>query len=190
MFVLEGKPLSPDVAFTTADGTQYPANWLRLASPEDREAVGITEEPDPPAYDQRFYWGYDEQGNLIPKQLDDEAVVDENGDPVMDAGQQPLIQKGLKSQWISQQKETAGSLLTPTDWYVTRNAETGVAIPAEVLSKRESIRSISGQRESLIAAVTSVEELVNLLNAQPEVWDFDTEGMVPNPNPFLPAWPN
>ena len=57
MFLLDGKPLSPDVAFTTPDGTQYPANWLRLASPEERAAIGITEAPDPEQYDQRFYWG-------------------------------------------------------------------------------------------------------------------------------------
>ena len=66
MFILDGKPLSPDVAFTH-DGIQYPANWLRLVSTEEREAIGITEEPDPAAYDQRFYWGYDAEGNLIPK---------------------------------------------------------------------------------------------------------------------------
>jgi hypothetical protein len=46
MFVLDGKPLSPDVAFTH-DGIQYPANWLRLATPEERAAIGITEVPDP-----------------------------------------------------------------------------------------------------------------------------------------------
>jgi hypothetical protein len=57
MFILNGKPLSPDVAFTTG-GIKYPANWLRLATLEEKEAIGITEEPDPAPYDQRFYWGY------------------------------------------------------------------------------------------------------------------------------------
>jgi hypothetical protein len=42
MFILNGKPLSPDTAFTAGD-IQFPANWLRLASVEDREAIGITE---------------------------------------------------------------------------------------------------------------------------------------------------
>ena len=41
MFILDGKPLSPDNAFTH-DGINYPANWLRLATPEEREAIGIT----------------------------------------------------------------------------------------------------------------------------------------------------
>jgi hypothetical protein len=46
MFILNGKPLSPDSAFTP-DGIQYPAKWLRLSTPEQRAAIGITEVPDP-----------------------------------------------------------------------------------------------------------------------------------------------
>jgi hypothetical protein len=43
MFILNGKPLSPDVAFTDpATGVQYPANWLRLSTLEEKEAIGIT----------------------------------------------------------------------------------------------------------------------------------------------------
>jgi hypothetical protein len=57
MFILDGKPLSPDVAFTH-EGIQYPANFLRLSTLEEKEAIGITEVPDPPTWDQRFYWGY------------------------------------------------------------------------------------------------------------------------------------
>jgi hypothetical protein len=77
MFILNGKPLSPDVAFTTG-GIQYPANWLRLATPEEREAIGITEQADPPVWDQRFAWGYSEDGQLIWKdhtQLVEQWVV-------------------------------------------------------------------------------------------------------------------
>ena len=66
MFILDGKPLSPDRAFTTPDGTQYPANWLRLATPEVRTSIGITEVPVPPTWDQRFYWGYDADCQLFP----------------------------------------------------------------------------------------------------------------------------
>jgi hypothetical protein len=54
MFLLNGKPISLDAAFTTEDGTQYPANWLRLATVEDREAIGITEVPDPIPVDPFF----------------------------------------------------------------------------------------------------------------------------------------
>ena len=67
MLILEGRPLSYDRAFTHA-GIQYPANWLRLSSFEEKTAIGITEVPNAPWYDQRFYWGPD-----LPK--DHEGLV-------------------------------------------------------------------------------------------------------------------
>jgi len=135
MFILDGKPLSPDVAFTH-DGIQYPANWLRLATPEERTAIGITEEPDQQPYDQRFYWGYDADGNLIPK--DHTQLVD---------------------QWCNQTRTTAGTLLQPTDWMVIREADNGVAMPQDVKDRREEIRQLSGVKIAAIQATTTTDEL-------------------------------
>ena len=56
MFILNGSPISPDTAFT-ADGIQYPANWLRLASVEERAAIGITEMTTVgERLDDRYFW--------------------------------------------------------------------------------------------------------------------------------------
>ena len=41
MFLLNGEPLAIDTPFT-ADDIQYPANWLRLSTLEEKEAIGIT----------------------------------------------------------------------------------------------------------------------------------------------------
>ena len=131
MFLLDGKPLSPDVAFTGSDGTQYPANWLRLASPEERAAIGITEVLDPAYYDQRFYWGPD-----LPK----------------DHGQ-------LVPQWIDQTRATAGTLLVPTDWMVIRQADNGVEMSASVKELREEIRLAAGVKNAAITATTDTAEL-------------------------------
>jgi hypothetical protein len=131
MFILNGKPLSPDVAFTH-NGVQYPANWLRLSSPAERAAIGITEEPDPPTYDQRFYWGV---GN--PKDL-----------------------AQLKTQWIAQTKATAGSLISPTDWVIIRSVEPGGRAAAQsILQERSRIRTASDTKEAAINATTTVDEL-------------------------------
>lgn len=136
MFLLNGNPLPLDTPFTTPDGIQYPANWLRLASLEEKKAIGITEVPDAPVYDQRFFWGYDQEGNLIPK--DHSQLVD---------------------QWVTQTKQTAGSLLSQTDWYIVRQAETGTETPTEVLLERLQIRELSNGKEQLINATTTTEEL-------------------------------
>lgn len=131
MFILNNQPLSPDRAFTTEDGTQFPANWLRLSSPEERAALGITETEDEPWYDQRFYWGPD-----LPK---DHAQ--------------------LVEQWVGQTKTTAGTLLAGSDWYITRQAETGTPTPADVLFYRLAVRDISGTKEGKIRATTTTDEL-------------------------------
>ena len=143
MFILNGQPLSPDVAFTH-DGIQYPNNWLRLSSPEEREAIGITEAPDAPFYDQRFYWGPD-----LPK---DHAQ--------------------LVEQWVKQTKATAGSLLAQTDWYITRASETGVAAPQSVLDRRSELRALSNQKEAFLEATATTDELAAYVTG-PEfnVWE-------------------
>ncbi len=155
MFILEGKPLALDTPFTTSDGTQYPANWLRLSSLEEKEAIGITEQADSPVWDQRYYWGYDADGNLIPKQLEDEVVTPEGGEP--------YTQTGLKTLHIQQTKETANKLLLPTDWYIVRKFERNINIPTDVAEYRAEVIAVSEQRETLISSVTTVQELENLI---------------------------
>jgi len=73
MFLLNGNPLPIDTPFEI-DGTHYPSNWLRLTSIEEKNAVGITEVPDPEPYDDRFWWGHDN-----PKDLDMLKTLDSTG---------------------------------------------------------------------------------------------------------------
>ena len=183
-FLINGQPLQVGRPFTDANGVQYPSNWLRLASEEEKQAIGITWEADPAPVDQRFYWS---EGN--PKRLEDEPAVDENGDPVLDAAGNQTINYGLKPEWVRKQKEIAGSLLASTDWYVTRKAETDVAIPADVLAYRESVRTISGTRESEINACTTTDELAALLTNPSVVYVEATGKAEPNPEPFITPWP-
>ena len=166
-FLLNGQPLGVDRPFTDADGTQYPANWLRHASADEKAAIGITEVADPEPYDQRFYWGV---GN--PKALEDDGE-----------------DKGLKSLWIAEQKAIAASMLAPTDWYVTRKAEDSTAaIPSAVSTRRAAIRTTCGTRESEINACNTTDALAALLTNPAEV--MDSEGnMVANTEPFITQWP-
>lgn len=139
MFLLHGKPLGLDRPFE-ADGTLYPANWLRLSSPEAREAIGITWVPDPPIYDQRFYWGYTTSGTLIPK---DHA--------------------GLVEEWNGTTAQTANSLLTPTDWMVIREADNGTVMPSGLKTWRQDIRYACENKVTMIDLTTTTEELANYI---------------------------
>ena len=164
MLILNEKPLSYDRAFTHA-GIQYPANWLRLSSLEERNALGITEVANDPTYDQRFYWGVDN-----PKQLND--VTDEDGNTTT----------GLKTQWSATQGEIAASLLAPSDWRIIKAKETGTNIPSAWKTYRAAVRTACNTRQTEIGNAADVPALIELLFGQPTITrqqtDADGNGVV------------
>ena len=175
MFMLDDKPLALDTAFTHAE-IQYPNNWLRLASPEERAAIGITEVLGPDWYDGRYYWGPG-----LPKLLDDREESDEQGNPLYvkvlgEVDGQPamvdsterLVTKGLKSQFVAQIKTTAASLLATTDWKIIRATEGVKPCDEDTLAERDAIRAASDAHELEVIACTTVDELAALSLAWPE----------------------
>ena len=131
MFLLNGNPLPLDTPFEI-DGTHYPANWLRLTSIEEKNAVGITEVPDPEPYDDRFYWGVNH-----PKDLD-----------------------SLKKQWTQWADETVWLMLQRTDWMDSRQAnDPDYTAPAEWVAWRAQIRTQAKTAKAEIAAATDVASL-------------------------------
>lgn len=190
MFVLDGRPLALDTPFVHGE-VQYPANWLRLSTPEEKAALGIQELPDPPVYDQRFWWGVTEGGDLIPKQLEDLPQLDQNGDPVLDADGNPVITTGLKSQWIAQTAATCGTLLAPTDWYVVREADTGLPTPTEIRSWRQQLRDAAATKQSAIAGTATVEQLVAYITGPgTSSVDPETGDAVVDPTTAYSYWPS
>ena len=137
MFLLNNQPLQIDTAFSH-NGVNYPQNWLRLATPQDRAAIGITEAAEPAWYDDRFYWGVDN-----PKDLD-----------------------GLKTQWTDQVKDTASKLLAATDWMVIRKVERNIDIPAETVTYRAAVLAECDRLTTAIAAASNVEDLITAVSNQ------------------------
>lgn len=142
MFLLNGNPLPIDTPFEI-NGTHYPANWLRLTSIEEKNAVGITEVPDPEPYDDRFYWGVDN-----PKDLD-----------------------GLKTLWTSQVKDTANKLLSQTDWMIIRKVERNVDVPASTTAYRQAVIAECTRLVTAIQGCADVPVLIAVVTTQnwPEV---------------------
>ena len=175
MYKVNNKPLQLDRAFTLGD-IQYPANWLRFSSAEDRAALGITWEAEATRADDRFYWSGDINN---PKAMEDREEVDEDGNPMyvkvlgevdgepaMVDSDERLVTKGLKSQWIAQVKATAGTMLATTDWMVIRKAERDVAIPADVVAKRAAIVAEADRLEAAINLCENVEQLIAVVGSQ------------------------
>lgn len=142
MFLLNNKPLALDVPFT-CNQISYPANWLRLASPEERADIGITEVADPASWDDRFYWGVDN-----PKDLDQ-----------------------LKTQWSANVKDTTNSLLASSDWMIIRKYERKVAIPEATATYRSAVLAECTRLLDEITAAADVDALAAVVGAQgwPEV---------------------
>ena len=160
-FLLNGKPLAVDRSFRDADGNTYPSNFLRIATEEQKAAIGITWVPDPEPVDTRFYWDHN-----LPKDIDD-----------------------LKTQWIKQQKEIAASLFAPTDWYIIRKVDTNIDIPADVKQYRDEVRLTSGLREDQISQAATFDEFVALVTNPAEIYFPDQNAHVVNPEPHLTPFP-
>jgi hypothetical protein len=156
MFTVSGQTIKYDRAWTHPDtGVQYPANWLRLTSLAEKQAVGLVEVTTSPdaVYDQRFYWN-----SSTPKQLDD--VTDDDGNTTT----------GLKTLWKSKQDEIAASLLAPSDWRVVKELEVNSsfsaaksAYPTKWQTYRAAIRTACNTRQTEIDACADVAALKELL---------------------------
>ena len=121
------------------DGTSYPANWLRLTSIEEKNAVGIVEvAEETTTYDDRFYWGVDN-----PKDLTE-----------------------LKKNWTAQVKDTANKTLAQSDWMVIRKAERDVAIPDATATYRASVITECTRLVDAISGASDVPALITVVTTQ------------------------
>jgi hypothetical protein len=156
----------------TLNNNQYSSQIFTAWTTEEKQAIGIYEiETDSSKFKDESYYNNTNEifefkngkairkwGTATAKQLEDVNATDEDGEPVIRDGVQVVI-KGLKSQKISISKQQTAGLLSSTDWYVTRKADTGTAIPQEIQDFRNEVREVSNQQETQINACTTVEEL-------------------------------
>lgn len=179
MWTYLGRVIKQGRAWTDAEGVQHPAQWNRWTDAEKASAGLVWDESlQPVPFDNRFYWDAN-----TPKTIDDVNEVDEDGNPLLDEDGVQIVTKGLKSNAISQVKATAAGLLQPTDWYVTRKAETATAIPSAVLDYREAVRTASGAIETAILGSTTHEAFMALYDVP-----VDAEG-IPTGNAPINDWP-
>jgi len=156
----------------------HPATWMRW-SDDYKVTMGLVWEDDPAPFDNRFYWSAD-----LPKALDDVNEVDEDGNPLMQDGEQ-VVTLGLKSQYKAQTKTTAASLLAPTDWQVIKATEVSdYTVPSAVTTYRAAVRTASNTIEAAIDAASDIDAFVAL-------WDVpvDADGN-PTGNAPINNWPD
>lgn len=67
----------------------------------------------------------------------------------------------LKTERIAEAKQEANMRLSVTDWYVTRKSEKGTAIPSDVQTDRDAIRTACTNHETAINAKTTKAQVMS-----------------------------
>ena len=169
---------------------QYPARIFSVWTASELAAIGIYEITfdDSKKKDEKYYintnqtYTYDADagtvtaayGNATPKAHADtnwtQAQIDDGLAPT-GADTDTVATRGLKYNFIKTIKAQAEGLLNQTDWYITRKAEKNTAIPDNVTTYRNGIRTKQAAMETLITNASNtpaIETLYTYVNTADE----------------------
>lgn len=183
MWKHNGRTIREFKSWTDDNGITHPRNW-HIWSPSDKAAAGLTEvTPETPPDSRLYTWGYQADGVTISKtakSMTDVNEVDGNGDPLLDSDGNQVVTLGVKSELKAEVKNQQGSLLAQTDWVVVRKADKGTAIPSNIQTYRDAIRTKATAMESAIDGAANTAAVAALFVT------FDSEG---NKSGILYDWP-
>ena len=118
---------------------KHPHTWAKWSATE-KKGWGLVWEDDPTPlapYDSFYYYGWNsDRDALLPRPLAD-----------------------LKVSKVSSAKEVSASLLSQTDWYVTRKSETNTAIPSGITAYRTAVRA---NYTTLKTAINNASDIAGL----------------------------
>jgi hypothetical protein len=97
--------------------------------------------------------------------LEDEDAKDEDGNQLFeDDGVTKRINYGLKHNAIQKVKTQQAGYLAQTDWYIIRKADAGTAIPSNIQTWRNAIRSDATAIETAITNAADMNAFIALHN--------------------------
>ena len=183
----------------TIDGTQYPASIFRIWSAADLKAKGLYSYTETGQKDTMYYnigaISYtvdDDAGTVVgayastPKAIDDTNWTQSE----IDAGEAPdgattdtVKTEGLKTMWTKRIKAQTNSLLQKYDWYSLRKAQAGTAIPSDINTYMNAVRTASAVNEANVASTANVTQMIERSNAT-----FDEDGKF-SANSVYQEWP-
>ena len=85
-------------------------------------------------------------------------------DPKLDVDGNQLITRGLKYNAIQKVKRQQAGYLAQTDWYIIRKADAGTAIPSNIQTWRNAIRSDATAIETAITNAADMNAFIALHN--------------------------
>ena len=160
--------------FTLGDN-QYPKAVFTLWTKSEREAIGIyeIEMDNSKRKDDQWYINTDvtysfgsgkvtgAYGDATAKAHADTLFTEQDETDGLGTEGEVKV-KGLKTILIRKVKKQANQLLSETDWYVTRKTEKSTAIPSNITTWRNGIRSKQAAMETSITNASDTPALETL----------------------------
>ena len=183
----------------TIDGTQYPASIFRIWSAADLKAKGLYSYTETGQKDTTYYnmggISYtvdDDKGTVVgtysstAKGMDDVKWTSKeisDGDAPEGATTDTVKTEGLKTIWKKKIKDQANGLIAPYDWYTLRKAQAGTAIPSDINTYINAVRTASGVNEANVDSTANVTQMIE--RSQPT---YDEDGKF-QANSVYSEWP-
>ena len=98
------------------------------------------------------------------RKLENEDAVDEDGNKLKDKDGNQVINYGLKHNAIQKVKSQQAGYLAQTDWYIIRKADAGTAIPSNIQTWRNAIRTDATEIETAITNAADMDAFIALHN--------------------------
>ena len=183
----------------TIDGTQYPASIFKIWSAADLKAKGLYSYSETGQKDTTYYnmggINYtvdDDKGTVVgtysstAKGMDDVKWTSKeisDGDAPDGATTDTVKTEGLKTIWKKKIKDQANGLIAPYDWYTLRKAQAGTAIPSDINTYINAVRTASGVNEANVDSTANVTQMIE--RSQPT---YDKDGKF-QANSVYSEWP-
>ena len=182
MFKYKGRTIYAGRTWIDDNHVKHPSNW-HIWNTVTKDSMGITEviEETPP--DSRLYiWSMDSNGKIskTAKNLADEDAKDSSGNLLKDEKGNQAINFGVKTTLKNEVKSQQGSLLAQTDWAIIRKADKGTAIPSNIQTWRDAIRTKATAMENAIDNASNTDAVAALFVT------YDASG---NKSGILYDWP-
>jgi len=181
------KTISGNRGITIGD-VQYPQNIFTLWSASEKEAIGIYEVvfDNTNKKDEAYYINTNQSfafadgvvtasyGSATAKAHADTLWTQadsDNGDLPSDKSVGDVKVKGLKTIRIRTIKSQAAGILQDTDWYITRKADAGTAVPSAITTFRAAVRTKCAEMETAITNASNtpaIETLYTYVNTADE----------------------
>ena len=161
------------------EGNQYPRSIFTLWSEAQRNAIGIfkvtvdtTNKKDEQWYiNTNISYGVESNkavgsyGTATPKAHVDILYTEQDKtDGIIPANKDvgDVKTRGLKYNLIKVIKKQAAGILQDTDWYITRKADAGTAVPSSITTYRAAVRTKAAEMETAITNAADTPALETL----------------------------